>query len=153
MHTYSFHNGLIQLSKPLILATEATVKARIYTYFTGGRGEEIPATELIGALQRDDADAISSLVSSFSEYAKVHAFSDVVMGCTHLSEVADLFKMQGLSVYDPLSRVLDAAPCLYVEGDKLSLTVHATGDPTDVLNYVNRRISALPEEVLLDAEY
>jgi len=31
VHTYAYHNGLIGLPKPLILATEATVRARIYT--------------------------------------------------------------------------------------------------------------------------
>jgi len=54
VHTYAYHNGLIGLPKPLILATEATVRARIYTYFTAGRGVEMPATDLIEALQQDD---------------------------------------------------------------------------------------------------
>ena len=155
VHTYAYHNGLIGLPKPLILATEATVRARIYTYFTAGRGVEMAATELIEALQQDDTQRATVLVKQTATFAREERFSHVVLGCTHLSEVAELFEDEGLQVYDPLAQILGN---LKVDNDERAgvnaqqLVLHATGDSGDVVNYVRRKAALLPEEVLLDAD-
>lgn len=152
-HTYSYHEGLPKLQKPLILATQSTVDARIYTYFTGGKGVEVSATKLIDAVQRNNSELAQALVHNICEYAKKEHFSDIVLGCTHLSEVAGLFAEEGFRTYDPLGRILEnltaESPS---DGGDLSLTLHATGSYDDVLNYVRRKASFLPEEVLLNAD-
>ncbi|MBK6586189.1 MAG: aspartate/glutamate racemase family protein [Coprothermobacter sp.] len=155
VHTYAYHNGLIGLPKPLILATEATVRARIYTYFTAGRGVEMPATDLIEALQQDDTQRAKGLVKQTATFARKERFSHVVLGCTHLSEVAALFEEEGLPVYDPLAQILGNLKLDNDEGfgaNTQQLILHATGDYGDVVNYVRRKAALLPEEVLLDAD-
>ncbi|HHY43695.1 MAG TPA: glutamate racemase [Coprothermobacter sp.] len=155
VHTYAYHNGLMGLEKPLILATEATVRARIYTYFTAGRGVEVSATDLIEALQEDDTERAEKMVEQIASFARKENFSHVVLGCTHLSEVGELFEAKGLAVYDPLAHILgklesDNDDDLDVNGQYLIL--HATGDNADVVNYVSRKAALLPEEVLLNAD-
>ncbi|MGB4453654.1 MAG: glutamate racemase, partial [Coprothermobacter proteolyticus] len=129
--------------------------ARIYTYFTAGRGVEMPATDLIEALQQDDTQRAKGLVKQTATFARKERFSHVVLGCTHLSEVAALFEEEGLPVYDPLAQILGNLKLDNDEGfgaNTQQLILHATGDYGDVVNYVRRKAALLPEEVLLDAD-
>jgi len=95
------------------------------------------------------------LVKQTATFARKERFSHVVLGCTHLSEVAALFEEEGLPVYDPLAQILGNLKLDNDEGfgaNTQQLILHATGDYGDVVNYVRRKAALLPEEVLLDAD-
>ncbi|NPV88421.1 glutamate racemase [Coprothermobacteraceae bacterium] len=150
MHAFSCYQRLSQMINPLILATEATVRAQVYTYFTQGRGEELAPTQLIDALQSNRTKETEHLVAALANYVKEKGFSELVLGCTHLSEIKPLLERSGISVYDPLECILDRLEGSSAFEGEPSIELHSTGPREDMLNYLSSKLGFLREEVRVD---
>jgi len=71
---------------------------------------------LLKLCSRNDTQRAMGLVKQTATFARKERFSHVVLGCTHLSEVAALFEEEGLPVYDPLAQYWGTLSLIMMRG-------------------------------------